>query len=133
MRIAVIGTGYVGLVVGTLVSIVLLPVNYPLSLAADEPLGLSTQEFRYYPTYLGAATGHFLLGVPLDFLDFTFHRAWVGTPSPAEKDYAFTPMEPPMGPEAEPPTSSEGEEIKEGEDDKADPDKEVPGTGPDKG
>ena len=120
---------WIGGVVGTLISVILLPVNYPLSLASEEPLGMAKQEFLWYPTYMGAATGHFLLGVPVDFLDFTFHRAWVGTPSPAEMDYGFTPMEPPMGPEAEPPTSDEGEEIKAPEDD---PDKEVLETGPDK-
>lgn len=102
------GTGaWVGGAVGMLASVVLLPITYPLSLLADEPLGMAKQEFVWFPTYFGASTGHFLLGAPTDFLDFTFRRVWVGTPPPAEADYGFIPMKPPVGPAAEPPKGDE--------------------------
>lgn len=115
------GTGaWLGGVVGLAASVVLLPITYPLSLLSDEPLGMAKQEFLWFPTYFGAATGHFLLGVPTDFLDFTFYRAWAGTPSPAERDYGFTPMKPPVGPSAEPPRGDETTGT--GEIKKADPD-----------
>lgn len=110
------GTGaWIGGSVGLLVSVVLLPVSYPLSLLADEPLGLAKREFLWWPTYGGAATGHFLLGAPTDFLDFTFHRAWTGTPSPAERDFGFTPMEPPVGPAARPPVTEDTGDADTGE------------------
>ena len=117
------GTGaWVGGAVGLLASVVLLPFTYPMSLLADEPLGMSKQEFLWFPTYSGASIGHFLLGAPTDFLDFTFYRAWAGTPPPAERDYSFIPMDPPMGPEAEPPTGDTGETEDRTEDDRTEPD-----------
>ena len=42
-----------------------------------------------------AATGHFLLGAPVDGLDYVFRRAWVGEDPPANT-YELIPMEQPM-------------------------------------
>lgn len=84
----------VGAVVGGVVSLVFLPITWPISLAADEPLGVADDEFVFMPVSIGAGTGHFLLGAPADLFDYTFRRAWVGTPRPT--DYDFTPQPPPQ-------------------------------------
>ncbi len=95
---AVAGTGgWVGASVGALASVVVLPLTYPISLLADEPLGESKTEFILTPIPVGAASGHFLLGAPLDFVHFLFWRAWVDEPEHA--GYEFTPMQPPASPE----------------------------------
>lgn len=86
---------WIGGAVGAVVSIGVLPLSYPISLVAAEPLGYSKQEFLFGPVTMGASSGHFLFGAPFDLVDFTFRRAWVETPTPY--DYDFVPMQPPVG------------------------------------
>ena len=87
---------WVGGAVGAVAAVVALPVTYPLSLVAAEPLGYSEQEFLFGPVTMGASAGHFALGAPVDLVDFTFRRAWADQPPPY--DYEFTPMKSPVGP-----------------------------------
>jgi hypothetical protein len=88
-----IGAG-LGAVVGGLVSIALLPITLPVSAAWDEPFGRADEEFVFWPVSLGAGTGHFLLGGPVDFFDYSFRRAWI-RPSDAE-EHEFVPQTPPQ-------------------------------------
>jgi hypothetical protein len=85
-----------GGLLGGLVSIVVLPITYPLSLLADEPLGVSREQFRFAPVTAFASTGHVLFGGPADAIDWTVRRAWRDDDVPA--DYEFTPARPPVGP-----------------------------------
>ena len=90
--------GWIGAIGGAVVSIVVLPVTYPVSLLADEPLGYSDTEFLFAPVSMGASAGHFLLGAPPDAVDFMFRRAWVGNGNETEKGYDYTPSKPPVEP-----------------------------------
>jgi hypothetical protein len=87
---------WIGGVAGGVVSIVALPITWPISLLAGDNLGgeVSKQEFLLLPMTSGAAIGHFLLGAPTDAVDFVFRRAWVGSPQPGNT-YDLIPMEPP--------------------------------------
>jgi len=80
---------WVGGVFGGVAAVVLLPVTYPLSVAAAEPLGYSEQEVLFAPITMFASAGHFLVGAPLDMIDFTVRRAWEDEPAPY--DYEHTP------------------------------------------
>lgn len=102
---------WIGGVAGALVSVATLPITYPISLLADEPLGMSRQEFLFAPVSAGAAIGHFALGAPLDTMHYVGYRAWVDAPRPY--DYEFTPMRPPEAP-AEAPTTPAGDDSDEG-------------------
>lgn len=74
---------WVGAIGGGVVSIVLLPVTYPISLVASDGLGEhSSNEFLFFPALGGAAIGHCLLGTPPDVLDWAFRRVWVGVDDP---------------------------------------------------
>ena len=84
---------WLGGLVGAVGSLITLPVTYPISLAADEPLGYSRDEFLFWAVSVGASAGHFLLGAPVDTLDFVVRRAWVTAPEPT--NYEFTPAERP--------------------------------------
>ena len=87
--------GFVGGVVGGIVSIALLPVSYPLTLAAKDGLGDSSRnELLLWPVSTLSATGHCLLGAPLDGVDYVFRRAWTEDPSPANP-FELVPMAPP--------------------------------------
>ena len=92
------GTGaWIGGIGGGIVSVVLLPITWPLSLVASDGLGdASRTELMVWPVSGGAAIGHCLLGLPTDTVDFVFRRAWVGEEMPANT-YELVPMEPPMG------------------------------------
>lgn len=93
--------GWFGALLGGVVGIVLLPITYPVTLLAEEPLGYSEQEFLWMPVTFMASTGHFVLGAPVDGLDFVFRRAWfVEAP---EADYEYTPMQQSTGLEKERP------------------------------
>lgn len=83
---------WIGTLVGGVVSIVVLPITWPISKLVDEPLGKSQDEFLFMPLTMGASGGHFLLGAPFDGIDWIFRRAWVG--SDIEPGYEFTPMAP---------------------------------------
>ncbi len=89
--------GWLGAVAGGVVSVVFLPITYPISLIYDEPLGMARSEFLWGGVSAGASTGHFLLGAPTDFVDYAFYRAWADSPRPT--DYEYTPQKPPTGPE----------------------------------
>jgi hypothetical protein len=87
---------WVGGILGGAVSIVVLPITYPLSLAADDGLGEhGTAEFVLFPAMVCASVGHALLGTPPDVLDYCFRRAWI-EPSPPLTTYEFVPLPPPV-------------------------------------
>ena len=88
--------GWLGAAAGGVVSIAALPVTYPISLIADEPLGYSKSEFMLFPLVMGASTGHFIVGTPPEMLHYMFYRAW--TDHPRTTDYEYTPVPAPMGP-----------------------------------
>ena len=90
---------WIGGFAGAVVSIVVLPVTYPISLLAGDSLGgeTSRQEFLLFPMTGGAAFGHFLFGAPPDLIDHVFRRAWLESPPPANT-YELMPMEPPLTP-----------------------------------
>ncbi len=94
---------WVGGVAGGLVSVVALPITYPISLAAGDSLGgeMSRQEFLLLPMTFGAATGHFLLGAPPDAVDFLGRRVWVGVEDETNT-YELKPMDPPAPPAVAP-------------------------------
>lgn len=87
---------WLGGLVGAVASIVTLPVTWPLTLVADEPLGYAREELLYWGVSAGAGGGHFLLGAPVDSVDWIFRRAWTEEPEVAEFD--FTPAQPPATP-----------------------------------
>lgn len=87
--------GLIGGIAGAVVSIALLPVSYPLTLAAKDGLGDSSRnELLLWPVSALSATGHCLLGAPLDGVDYVFRRAWTEDPSPANP-FELIPMAPP--------------------------------------
>lgn len=93
---------WAGAVVGGVASIVLLPVTWPLSEVAGEGLGNAKGDVMFFPAVTCAAAGHGLFGLPVDFLDYTCRRMWIGgTPMP-ENSYAMVPLEGPRVPEATP-------------------------------
>lgn len=98
VRVPARAGAWIGGVAGALVSVAALPITYPVSLLAEEPLGMSRQEFLFAPVSSGAALGHFGLGAPLDMLHYVAYRAWVEHPRPY--DYDLTPMQPPVEPAA---------------------------------
>ena len=102
---------WLGAVPGAALSVALLPVTYPITLLADEPLGYSRTEFLFAPVTAGASIGHFMLGAPADALHYVGYRAWVTHPRP--DGYDVTPMAPPRGPGAvEDPEVSAGRATK---------------------
>ncbi|MBL8753202.1 MAG: hypothetical protein JNK15_07865 [Planctomycetes bacterium] len=91
---------WAGGIVGGAVSIVLLPVTWPLGQIAGDSLGeQGGDEFLLFPAVGGAAFGHALLGAPADGVDWVFRRAWVGSPDPVTS-YDFVPLEGPAKPKA---------------------------------
>lgn len=97
------GTGaWVGGITGGLVSIVLLPITWPISELAGDALGeQGKSEFLFFPAMGLAAVGHGFLGMPADVLDWTFRRVWVGGTDPVNS-YEWVPM-----PAAEKPKAAE--------------------------
>ena len=85
-----------GAIGGAVLALGTLPITYPITLLADEPLGYSKQEFLFAPVTAAASAGHFVLGAPADVVDFVFRRAWVS--AAPEPGYEYTPMRPPVGP-----------------------------------
>lgn len=95
---------FVGAVPGAVLTALCLPVTWPLTLIADEPLGHSKKEVLFFPLTACASAGHFLLGAPADSVHWIFYRAWTDQPSPA--GYHFMPAAPPKGTSPEYLTSS---------------------------
>ena len=93
---------WVGGIGGGLVSIVLLPITFPISLLAEDGLGEhSSGEFLFFPALGGASVGHCLFGMPPDVLDYFFRRLWVGTDDPIAR-FDFIPMAGPAVPRQDP-------------------------------
>jgi hypothetical protein len=70
---------WIGGAIGGVLSIVGLPVTWPLSLLAGDKLGDSGKtEFLFFPALSGAAVGHGFLGGACDVVDFVFYRGWCG-------------------------------------------------------
>jgi hypothetical protein len=93
---------WVGGILGGVVSIVALPITYPLSLLAEDGLGeTASSEFVLWPALACASVGHAVLGTPPDMLDYLFRRAWCDS-SPPITDYSFLPLEGPRLPEPPP-------------------------------
>jgi hypothetical protein len=91
---------WIGGIGGGVVSVVLLPVTWPLSELAGDGLGeQASSEFMLFPAMTCAAFGHAFLGLPADVLDYGFRRVWV-EPSPPLTGYDFVPMAPMALPEA---------------------------------
>ncbi len=91
-----------GGILGGVVSIVALPITYPLSLLAEDGLGeQASSELMLFPALAGASIGHALLGTPPDALDYVFRRAWSDS-SPPITDYSFIPLEGPALPSPPP-------------------------------
>lgn len=94
-----------GGIVGGAVSIVLLPVTWPISALAGDSLGeQGKDEFLFFPAMSLAAVGHAFLGVPPDLLDYTFRRAWSSAPDPVNS-YEWMPMPAAVLPQAAPTTA----------------------------
>jgi hypothetical protein len=84
---------WLGGIVGGVVSVVALPITWPLSLLAEDGLGeTASSEFVLWPAVAFASVGHALLGTPPDVLDYVFRRAWTDS-SPPITDYSFVPLE----------------------------------------
>ena len=86
---------WIGGLVGAIGSLATLPLTYPIAALADEPLGYSKDEFMFWGVSTGASSGHFLLGVPVDSLDWVFRRAWTDDEPTTTTDYELTPADPP--------------------------------------
>jgi hypothetical protein len=95
---------FVGAVPGAVFSVVALPITWPMTLIADEPLGKTKSEVMLFPLTACAAAGHFLLGTPADSVHWVCYRAWTEPPKPAS--YEWTPMAPPRGVSPETPASA---------------------------
>ena len=85
---------WVGAVPGALLTVLCLPVTFPLTWLAEEPLGRSKNEVIYFPLTACASAGHFLFGAPVDSLHWVFYRAWTDQPSPV--GYELVPAAPPV-------------------------------------
>lgn len=93
---------WIGGIAGGVVSVVLLPVTWPISQLAGDGLGeQASSEFMLFPAMTCASFGHAFLGLPADVLDYGFRRAWM-EPSPPLTGYDFVPMAPMAVPEAAP-------------------------------
>jgi hypothetical protein len=73
---------WLGGIAGGAVSVVLLPIHWPLSRLARDGLGeQGAAEFLFWPATAGASIGHAALGLPFDAVDYLGRRAW-GDSSP---------------------------------------------------
>jgi hypothetical protein len=90
IRVSAGFSAWIGGGIGAVASLAFLPITYPVSLLADEPLGYAKSEFRFMPVGICASLMHYTVGAPLDAIDFVLRRAWMAedkTPG-----YEFTPM-----------------------------------------
>lgn len=96
--------GWIGGITGGVVSVVLLPVTYPLSLVAgDELTDHAADEVILFPATTLAAGGHAALGMPADLVDWMFRRVWIGGPDPDPvARFDHVPLDDPQLPTAEP-------------------------------
>jgi hypothetical protein len=97
---------WAGAVVGGVVTVVLLPVTWPLSEIAGEGLGKSKDNVMLFPALTCAAAGHALFGLPVDFVDYSCRRMWVdATPMPANT-YELIPLDAASLPAPTPPAAA---------------------------
>jgi hypothetical protein len=83
---------WVGGILGGAVSVVLLPVTWPISKFAGDGLGEhAASEFVLFPALGGASVGHAVFGTPPDVLDYVFRRMW-GDASPPVSGYEVIAM-----------------------------------------
>lgn len=83
---------WVGGVTGGVVSIVLLPATYPISLLAGDALGeQGKDEFLFFPAMSLAAVGHGFVGMPADLIDIGVRRLWIHETDPVNS-YEWVPM-----------------------------------------
>jgi hypothetical protein len=109
VRVCAGAGAWAGGIAGGVVSIVLLPITYPLSLLAEDGFSEhASSEFLLFPAIGGAAVGHCLLGVPMDSIDWVFRRAWTESHG-ATDSYEMVPMPGPAVPPAEQPQTVDGE------------------------
>lgn len=105
---AEIGAAAGGLIGGVL-SICILPVTYPISLATEEHQSADARmDFLLFPMVGGASIGHVIVGAPLDSVDLVCRRVWVGDELP-KQEYQLVEMKPPVA--AEPPPEAPPEPI----------------------
>lgn len=105
------GTGsWVGALLGGVVSVALLPVTYPIHLLRGDDVPHNGEDLLF-PVTMGAATGHFVIGAPVDLLDYTFRRAWVDGPD-APNRFELTPEHGPV--QVPPPVDETKPDIGEG-------------------
>lgn len=97
---------WAGGIVGGAVSVVLLPVTWPLSEVAGEGLGGAKSDVMLFPALTCAAAGHALFGLPVDFVDYTCHRMWVGATPMPDNSYELIPLEGPAVPAPTPPIAT---------------------------
>lgn len=89
---------WIGGIVGGAISVVVLPVTYPISLLAGDAFSEGgREEFLLFPAVGLATAGHFMLGAPADVIDHVLYRAWFVDPLP-ESSYDLVPMQPPQTP-----------------------------------
>jgi hypothetical protein len=62
--------------IGAVLSIATLPVTWLITTIDEEPFGQDRSEFLWAPVSIGAGAGQFLVGAPIDSLDFVLRRAW---------------------------------------------------------
>ncbi|MBL8749628.1 MAG: hypothetical protein JNK78_10750 [Planctomycetes bacterium] len=105
VRVCAGAGAWIGGIGGGIVSIVLLPITWPISELAGDGLGEhSASEFMFFPALGGASLGHCLLGTPPDVLDWLFRRAWSDDDG-VVKHYDFVPMPGPAIPRTQTPAS----------------------------
>ncbi|MAD33026.1 MAG: hypothetical protein CMJ88_04640 [Planctomycetes bacterium] len=82
----------VGGAAGTVVSVALLPVTWPISLLCSDRITDSARsELLWFPATELAAIGHAALGAPADAADYTFRRAWTNGEASGDES-AFAPL-----------------------------------------
>lgn len=84
----------VGGAAGSVLSVALLPVTWPISLLCGDHLtDTSRSELLWFPATELAAIGHAALGAPADAADYTFRRAWTRGDASGD-EAAFAPLPP---------------------------------------
>jgi hypothetical protein len=92
---ATLGT-WVGGAVGSVAALPFAIVAWPFQQLSSDNAGRLDEDFLFAPAGAGASVGHFLMGAPFDFLDWTFRRAWIDDePAVVQRPPEATAGEPP--------------------------------------